>query len=389
MKWSGMAPPVTVFVNTFNHLRFTRDTVSFLASLESVRPIVIDNASTFPPLIEWYETSPCEVIRLPTNMGARAPWLSGAVDRDAGEHYAVTDFDLDLSTLPSGFLDQLIETLERNPSISKCGLALRIDDLPDEFPLKEPTLSWERQFWEEEVSPDVFRAAIDTTFAVYSKNRSLEGRFYEGYRLAGPLTVRHRPWYWTADSLDDDDIYYIATTEVASGWKKVILHAIAADAAAARLRPWLPAERLSRLDREREIADRLVQTIIAKSASKVLFTSAGDGALTFLGGTKLRELGGDCAGVAYAGRGENYQAVKRLLLGLPIEVLPGSVLDQPVNGSFDLVVFNGKPSAIQYMEWKHIGKPDAAASLFTGLGVGGALDFFFDKHISRVRAGVS
>jgi hypothetical protein len=44
-----------------------------------VEPIIVDNASTYPPLLSWYETNPCKVIRLSINCGHRAPWEQGCV----------------------------------------------------------------------------------------------------------------------------------------------------------------------------------------------------------------------------------------------------------------------------------------------------------------------
>jgi hypothetical protein len=62
--------------------------VEYLQRVPNALPIVVDNDSTYPPLLEWYKTCDCEVILLGVNSGPRAPWESGCIDQRA-TYYAV------------------------------------------------------------------------------------------------------------------------------------------------------------------------------------------------------------------------------------------------------------------------------------------------------------
>ena len=69
-----------------------------------------------------------------------------------------------------GFVLDLIKTMEKyHFNICKVGFALRIDDLPQHYPLKEKVIKWEKQFWTKKVNKtdNIYYAEIDTTFALY------------------------------------------------------------------------------------------------------------------------------------------------------------------------------------------------------------------------------
>lgn len=362
-----MGGRTAIFVNAFNHLTFVRATVEFLSSVAGADVFVVDNCSTYEPLLDWYATRPCEVLRLPVNYGHLAPWRAGLVERYATDEYAVTDCDLELETLPAGFLESLRETLRMHPKARKCGVALRIDDLSDHFPLKQQVRLWESRFWGEPIGIDTYRAPIDTTFAVYSRFRPLDDDFYSGIRLAGAHTVRHRPWYWRLDSLSDEDLFYLATTEVSPGWKKVLLHLLCDEGEdrRARVEHFLADGARENWRSEREFLARAKEMLVSRRPERVLISSANDGSLAYFVGRLLQELGrGVC--VTFTGYGESHQACRRLLLGLPVETRSGSILDAPTLESFDVTLFSGQPNAIQYVEYRHAKGFDVGAIAFQG-----------------------
>lgn len=90
---------VPVIINNYNLLTWPKEMVNRLKQWENIGEIIIvDNASDYEPLLEWYDTSPCTVIRLESNMGHKAPWDSGVVSGLGTSVYAITDPDLDLSS---------------------------------------------------------------------------------------------------------------------------------------------------------------------------------------------------------------------------------------------------------------------------------------------------
>jgi hypothetical protein len=61
-------------------------------------------------------------------------------------------------------------------------------------------IAWEQRFWDDEVAPGLFRAPIDTTFAM---TRPRVGYVLEpALRTGPPYVARHMPWY--ADSAAPD-----------------------------------------------------------------------------------------------------------------------------------------------------------------------------------------
>ena len=206
---SGMIDEVPVFVPVRDRVTPLRALVDWLERAGHEEIWLVDNASTYPPLVEYLEASPHHVVRLGRNFGHRAPWLSGTVQRVAsGRYFVITDPDIVPDDgCPLDAVDHFRSLLDRYPSIDKVGFGLRIDDLPGTYPLAAAVREWEARFWREEVEPGVFRADIDTTFALY---RPLGRRHQEdrALRTGAPYVARHLPWYANPAELSEDDLYY-------------------------------------------------------------------------------------------------------------------------------------------------------------------------------------
>lgn len=170
---------------------------------------LIDNASTYEPLLDYLAATPHQVVRLEHNLGHRSPWLSGSVQRHAHlRWFMVSDPDVvPDDECPLDALDHLRAVLERQHAFHKAGLGLRIDDLPEHYPLAGEVRRWEAQFWTDEVEPGVYRANVDTTFAMY---KPLEGRHRDDHavRTGSPYVARHLPWYSDPAELSDEERYY-------------------------------------------------------------------------------------------------------------------------------------------------------------------------------------
>lgn len=213
---SQMKP--VVLINNRDRLTTTRAMVDDILRMGG-RPIILDNDSSYPPLLDWYKTAPCEVDMLGKNLGSRAPWVSGAVERYALHgHYIVTDPDLDISDVPSDVIARLRQTLDLCPWATKIALSLRTDDLPAEA----LRVVWgnEHSYWSRhDKEKDAYFADTDTTFAMYRSTNPFSpspapapypsgNPFYTGMRLAPPYAARHLPWYQYEDTLSDEDRYY-------------------------------------------------------------------------------------------------------------------------------------------------------------------------------------
>ena len=211
-----------VYVNVFNRLTTTRKLCEQIAKLDQAEVIIIDNDSTWEPLLDWYASCPYEVIRLRENLGHHAPWLCGAVFQDPAPFYCVTDCDLDIEGVP---LDAL-EVLQRpfympRMNVVKVGLSLRIDDLPD---WQASVKTWEQRWWKRPVAGGAYyHAAVDTTFACYRRETDIDTATsvanVSSLRSAMPYTARHVPWYLDGENLDEENANYFATANESNSWK--------------------------------------------------------------------------------------------------------------------------------------------------------------------------
>ena len=193
---------------------------------------LVDNASTYPPLVEWLAATPHRVVRLDRNLGHRAPWLSGVV-ADVGQDrfFVVSDPDVVPDrACPREAIDHFHELFQRFPGTDKIGFGLRIDDLPATYRHRDAVIAWESRFWTDEVAPAVYRAPIDTTFCLYRPG--LGHRDDNALRTGAPHVARHEPWYADSAAPSDEDRYYRSHAdrltanwdqEVLPGWKLAAL----------------------------------------------------------------------------------------------------------------------------------------------------------------------
>ena len=178
--------------------------LAWLARAGYTNPIIVDSASTYPPLTDFLDRSANDigVVRLERNVGHLAPWFSRDLHAklDIKEPVVVTDCDvLPDESCPHDVVDHLASVLSHFGDIDKVGLGLRIDDLPDRYALRNEVLAWERQFWEKEVAPGVYDAPVDAPFALY-RNLTKRHSPNRALRTGAPYWAQHIPWY--ADSAD-------------------------------------------------------------------------------------------------------------------------------------------------------------------------------------------
>lgn len=198
---------IPVFIIVRDLLTPLQQLVAWLERAGSERIVLVDNESTYPPMVEYLSATPHTVIRCGWNMGQRAPWLSGAVFELApDEPYVVTDPDIvPDDECPLDAIEHFLELLDAHPGIQRVGFGLRIDDLPDHYGPKHDVVAWETPFWQQEIEPGLFSAAIDTTFAVTRVSRPAS---VPSIRTGPPYVARHLPWYDDTAHPSDEILYY-------------------------------------------------------------------------------------------------------------------------------------------------------------------------------------
>jgi len=205
----GMSVPV--FIACRDRVACLRLLVERLESMSDISPIIlVDNDSAWPPMLDYLDSTPHEIVRLTENAGHRALWDKAVHQslRQSGP-FVVTDPDvIPDQTCPADTIDRLLGLLDEHPTMRKVGLGLHIDDLPAGNRLAKDVTDWESQFWEREIAPSVYDAGVDTTFALYRAGAGPEE--YPAIRTGSPYLARHLPWYDDPDSPSPEEIFYRA-----------------------------------------------------------------------------------------------------------------------------------------------------------------------------------
>jgi hypothetical protein len=209
---------IPIIINNFNRLDFLKQQIDWLQKAGYTNIHIIDNQSTYPPLLEYYKTLPYTIYRLDRNQGHFSIWETILFSRFSHDYYVYTDPDiLPVEGCPSNILAYFQSLLHKYPGYKKVGFGLLINDLPDSYNLKPKVVKWEQQFWEKPLEQDVYDALIDTTFALYRPGAK-GGADGPAIRTAGKYVARHLPWYENSAALDEETQYYLRSSSAASSW---------------------------------------------------------------------------------------------------------------------------------------------------------------------------
>jgi hypothetical protein len=209
---------VPVFINCRDRLTPLLALLDYLERAGCEQIYLLDNGSTYPPLLEYYEQSPHTVIRFGENRHRKSLWRDGLLDElGVRGPYVFSDPDtVPIEECPLDAIDYFAEVLDRYPGYKKVGFGLRIDDLPDHFRLKAEVIAWESRFWQRLIAPRLYEAPIDTTFALY---RDPEHAPRAAIRTGYPYLVRHTTWYLDSADPPEEHRYYTEHARVTS-WSR-------------------------------------------------------------------------------------------------------------------------------------------------------------------------
>jgi hypothetical protein len=209
------AADVPVMVICRDRLEPLRRLVSWLEA-EGIDHIhLIDNDSTYPPLLEFFSSTPHSVVRLGRNVGHTSPWLPELSALRRGP-FVVSDCDVVPDPGAYGAIEHFIDLLNRYRSVVKVGFGLHIDDLPEHYDRRQEVVDWESQFWERPLVEDVYMATLDTTFALHRPGT--EYTLGPSLRTGGRFMARHEPWYQDSAAVSEDLAYFQARAGSSTTW---------------------------------------------------------------------------------------------------------------------------------------------------------------------------
>ena len=223
---------IPIIIPNRDRLTFLKILISAMQKRGYYNIVIIDNASTYEPLFEYYKTEKSlKVIRLKENLGHTAlDWLfpkyKNKIDIDYKKNwYVYTDPDVvPTDTCSDNFIEIMIEICKQY-GVDKVGPCLKIDDIEN-----QDAINWGKGFWSSDRkvqlkqsiidmdsklfvnkingSIELYKAEIDTTFAVVQPNKSC-GYTKNSIRIGGDFCFKHLPWYYNFAELPEDEQYYI------------------------------------------------------------------------------------------------------------------------------------------------------------------------------------
>lgn len=200
---------IPVIINNRNRLTYLLQLINWLEKNGYKNIFIIDNDSTYPPLLKYYSETSYHVFKLKENVGHLSLWKTGIIKQFEHDYYVYTDPDVvPVESCPGNVLEFFMKQLNKYKSIEKVGFGLKIDDLPDYYSEKQKVIDWENKFWEKEVEKDVYDASVDTTFALYRPYTNGADWVQKAYRTGGNYVARHLPWYENSSNPSEEDKYY-------------------------------------------------------------------------------------------------------------------------------------------------------------------------------------
>lgn len=211
IKTVSCVEEIPVVINNRNRNEYLAILVNWLLAQGMKRIIIIDNNSTYPPLLRYYsvlESRGIEIIRLDFNGGAYSIWETDIYKEIWKDYYIYTDSDLvPIEECGIEGLRFLFDNLKKHKEIGKIGFGIKIDDLPNSFERKQYMIDCEIKYWQKKISDNLYDAKVDTTFAIYAPYQK-GGPTLKAYRSGPPLLVRHLPWYVDSKNKTEEEVYY-------------------------------------------------------------------------------------------------------------------------------------------------------------------------------------
>lgn len=215
---------IPVIIVNFNQLSYLEELINYLFECQFKNIVVIDNNSTYTPLLEFYKENEkrIRIYRLDKNYGHMVFWEKQKLFKKYSlGYYVISDPDIiPIKECPKDFMKYFKEMLDINPQLTKVGFNLKIDDIPDANLNKNKILKWESKFWTQVDVFGNFIAPIDTTFALYRPNYKFAySTFYNSLRAKNPYQCIHKSWYIDNENLTQEQRYYNETSNSSNSWK--------------------------------------------------------------------------------------------------------------------------------------------------------------------------
>lgn len=241
---------IPIFIITCNRWEVLKESIeSYHDCIKtSFEVIFCDQGSTFNPMIEFLEKMKSDgtiVYRWKKNLNiGREINLrrdNSGINENIQDYfkthpksnYIVTDPDIFLDNVNGDILDVYAHILDVMPKITAVGPILRIDDIPDCYPLKKELLSDDIGHVKALLKPrhtisykgkqvKYIFDKIDTQFGMFRAGTQWQRikSGIEAIRTFVPYLAKHLDWYICPENLSEDQRYYMRHASTNAHWNK-------------------------------------------------------------------------------------------------------------------------------------------------------------------------
>jgi hypothetical protein len=157
--------------------------------------IIIDNCSTYTPLLEYYKEYKYTLLRQNKNYGHEV-YKNIFMDKVVGPIYILTDPDIEFNkNLPNNFIEELVN-ISNYYQAERVGFALlyNTNDIRNECIHQGKSITnlesvnWIYKFLYKDY--EIYSGKIETTTCLINRNNK-----GDHYRIAGNYTCKHKPWH--------------------------------------------------------------------------------------------------------------------------------------------------------------------------------------------------
>jgi hypothetical protein len=235
-----MGDSIPIIIITCNRLTVLRESLnSYYQNFgRGFTPVIHDNASSYPPMMAFlhrFEEQGGSVfyskrVGREQDLNHVAETVDTWMRAHDSRYYVVTDPDIAFDAGCSDLLELYADLLDVQEDIDVVGPMLRIDDIPEHYPLKQRVIERHvEQFWHKLPMEFTWRdrairyqhALIDTTFGMYRRGYRFR-RLSRGIRTYAPYWARHLDWYLDPGAMAEDQWYYLEHATVGH-WGSILL----------------------------------------------------------------------------------------------------------------------------------------------------------------------
>lgn len=206
---------IPVIINSRNRVSCLRLLVEWLRKDPMADIIILDNQSTYEPLLDYYKTLDHRIVYLGGNYGHTALYAWNGHHNLKSKYFIYTDPDLlPKEDCPKDLISHLLNLKMEYFFFNKVGAMMETKDIPDHYGFKDEVLALHKYYCHNKLG-ECFVSYVDTTFALYDIERTAGSEHYFRNCLITdrPYVVRHLPWYSDTNNLSEEEIYYVKTAD--------------------------------------------------------------------------------------------------------------------------------------------------------------------------------